>query len=126
MQGGMLQLDSVSGDLSGAAGEIRGKGRMAGPYCVASGTAGRLRFEGRPLHGRSSNEVSGFVSQENRPARDGSFAGERWLAMAGVEGEYRLKSGAVLLPSADLDHAREIADGFRDGLGREVEARDRP
>ena len=32
-----------------------------------------------------------------------------------------MKSGAVVLPSADLGHAREIAEGFRDSLGREVE-----
>ena len=41
--------------------------------------------------------------------------------MAGVEGEHPLKNGVVLLPSADLDHVREIAEGFRDGIGREVE-----
>ena len=41
--------------------------------------------------------------------------------MAGVEGEHPLKNGAVLLPSTDLGHAREIAEGFLDGLGRKVE-----
>ena len=121
MLGGMLQFDSVAGDLSGAAGEIRGRGWMAGPYFVASGASGRLRFEGRLLRGRSSNEIEGFSIGPGGTPRDGSFEGERWLALAGVEGEYRLKNGAVALPSADLGHVREVAEGFRDGFGREVE-----
>ena len=94
---------------------------MAGPYFAASGASGQLRFEGRLLYGRSSNEIEGFSTGSGRPSRNGSFDGERWLAMAGVEGEYRLRNGAIVLPSADLGHARETSEGFRDGLGREVE-----
>ena len=121
MLGGMLQLDSVSGDLTGGTGEIRGRGWMAGPYFVARGVSGQLRFEGRLLYGRSSNEISGFHSQANGRVRYGSFDAERWLALASVEGEYRLGNGAVVLPSAGFGHAREIAEGFRDSLDREVE-----
>lgn len=40
--------------------------------------------------------------------------------LAGVEGKYSLGGGAVVLPSAQLGHARDIAKGFRDGLGRDV------
>ena len=82
---------------------------------------GAARFEGGLLYGRRSNEISGFVSQADWPDRDGFFDGECRLALAGVEGERQLKNGAVLLPSVDLGHARETAEGFRDGLGREVE-----
>ena len=39
MLGGMLQLDSVAGDLSGGTGEVRGSGWMAGPYFVANGAS---------------------------------------------------------------------------------------
>ena len=44
MLGGMLQMDSVSGDLSGGVGEIRGSGWMAMPYLVARGALGRIDF----------------------------------------------------------------------------------
>lgn len=44
MLGGMIQLDSVSGNLLGGIGEIRGSGWMAKPYLVASGALGRNDF----------------------------------------------------------------------------------
>ena len=121
MLGGLLQFDTVAGDLGEGSGEIRGDGWMAGPYIAARGASGRLNFEGRLLYGRSSNEIEGFSTGVGRPARDGSFDGERWLAHARMEGEYRLGNGAIILPSADLGHVRQVAEGFRDSLGREVE-----
>ena len=121
MLGAMLQLDSVAGDMEGGTGEIRGTGWMAGPYVAARDASGLLNFEGWLFYGRSSNEIEGFSTGSGRPARDGSFEGERWLALARVEGEYRLRNGALLLPSADLGHMRQVAKGFRDSLGREVE-----
>ena len=45
MLGGMLQLDSVSGNLFGGIDEIRGSGWMAKPYLVVSGALGRIDFE---------------------------------------------------------------------------------
>ena len=44
MLGGMIQMDSVSGDLSGGVGEIGGSGWMAMSYLVASGALGRIDF----------------------------------------------------------------------------------
>ena len=38
----------------------------------------------------------------------------RWLAQARVEGTYRLKNGATLIPLADLSHARDEMEPLLD------------
>ena len=43
------------------------------------------------------------------------------MAQARVEGKYLLGNGAIILPSAELGHVRQITKGFRDSLGREVD-----
>lgn len=117
--GGMFQHDAVDADLADGAGNIEGKGWMAGPYFAANGASGQLRFEGRLLYGRSSNDID--FAGSGSGTRTGTFDGERWLAQARVEGERPLGNGAVMIPSAGLGHAREIVEGFRDGLGSDVE-----
>ena len=117
--GGMIQYDATDADLTDGAGNIEGNGWMVGPYFAANGASGQLRFEGRLLYGRSSNDID--FAGSGSGTRTGTFDGERWLAQARVEGERPLGNGAVMIPSAGLGHAREIVEGFRDGLGSEVE-----
>ena len=119
--GGMLQFDSSAAELGGGEGEIRGRGWMAGPYLVARHESLPLRFEGRLLYGRSSNEIE--LESGGASPRRGSFDAARLLAQARVEGEHRLGGGATLIPLIDLGHVREEAKGFRDGSGRSVEDR---
>ena len=116
--GGMLQFDSGAAELGGGEGEIRGRGWMAGPYLVAKHESLPLRFEGRLLYGRSSNEIE--LESGGASPRRGSFDAARLLAQARVEGEHRLGGGATLIPLIDLGHVREEAKGFRDGSGRAV------
>ena len=117
--GGMLQYDATDADLTAGSGSIEGKGWMAGPYFVANGASGQLRFEGRLLYGRSSNDID--FAGSGSGTRAGTFDGERWLAQARVVGERPLGNGVVMIPSAGLGHAREIGDGFRDSLGMDVD-----
>ena len=117
--GGMLQFDAFDMDLDGGNGEIDGRGWLAGPYFAARDQSGQLHFEGRLLHGRSSNDIAGSVPGVG--ARKGAFDTTRWLAQARMEGRLLLWNGAVMIPLADLGHAREAAESFRDGV-RDVES----
>ena len=113
--GGMLQFDRSGMKAKGAgmSGEIDGTGWMAGPYLVARDASHPLFFEGRLLYGRSANDIEDLVLDGGTP-QNASFDSERWLAQARVEGTYPLGRGATLIPLADLSHARDEVEQFRD------------
>lgn len=120
--GGMLQLDAFDTGLDGWNGEIDGRGWFAGPYFAARDESKRVHFEGRLLYGRSSNDIVGLAgSVPGTEARKVSFDAARWLAQARVEGKLLLWNGAFMIPLADLGHAREEAEIFRDSV-RKVES----
>ena len=121
--GGMLQIDrsEMKPGGQGVSGEIGGNGWMAGPYFVARDASHPLFFEGRLLYGRASNDIEDIVLGEGATARSASFDSARWLAQARVEGSYQLGiGGATLIPLADLSHALDEMEPFRDSDNEQV------
>ena len=57
--GGMLQFDRSGSEPDGVgeSGKINGNGWMVGPYFAWREASQPLHFEGRLLHGRSSNDI---------------------------------------------------------------------
>ncbi len=107
--GAMIQFDTASERSQQLAFEIKGTGWMAGPYAGVR-LSPHLFLDGRAMWGRSSNEVSPFLSYTDH------FDTTRWLLSARLTG--RWTNGAwTFSPSAEVIKFQETSTSYTDSLG---------
>ena len=104
-----VQYDSMSQSSESKLAEVSGQGWMAGPYATVR-LSDNLFLQGRAAWGRSSNEVSPFMTYTD------AFSTQRWLVSSTLTGRW----GAgpwTFQPSASLSYIEDVSESFADTFG---------
>ncbi|MFK7940732.1 MAG: autotransporter domain-containing protein [Roseovarius sp.] len=107
--GAMFQIDDMEDRSSTLNSSVNGTGWMVGPYMTAR-IGPNLYFDGRVAAGTSTNDISPFNTYTDE------FTTDRWMAMAGVTGEYQAGSWTIQ-PGASLSYFEEKQNSYIDGVG---------
>lgn len=106
--GALAQIDSMEQSSTAQSTKVDGVGWLVGPY-VAARLSDNLFFQSRAAWGRSTNDISPFMTYTDE------FDTERWLATGTLKG--RWKHGAWLIsPSASVGYVEERQDSYTDSL----------
>jgi outer membrane autotransporter protein len=107
--GALVQADSMQQRSVTQAFDVKGHGWMAGPYATLR-LSNNLFLQGRAAWGRSSNEVSPFLTYTD------SFETTRWLATASLIGRWHF-GGLQVRPSATISFIEDKSEAYVDSLG---------
>jgi outer membrane autotransporter protein len=109
MIGALMQFDFAD-EVSGPLGSnVEGNGWMAGPYMSARLTD-NLFFDARAAWGRSDNSISPFGTYTD------NTDGERWMARAGLTGEWRSDRWRFS-PTIGVAYFNEDIESYTDSNG---------
>jgi hypothetical protein len=117
--GALFQMDRTVEDVKNSDlwGQVRGSGWMAGPYAGAK-LSDHLYFDARAAWGQSTNDI--MLEDKTAGYRSGKFETDRWLASAGLTGNYQYGAFRVS-PTLGLAYGSESADAYRNSLGQTVD-----
>lgn len=107
--GVMTSLDTMSEKSAAVGYLVKGNGWMVGPYAGAR-LSEHLFLDSRIMWGRSSNEVSPFLTYTD------SFDSERWLVAARLTGRWH-RGPWSLTPSAEVIHFEDKSGAYVDSNG---------
>ena len=93
---------------------FRGEGWLVGPYLVARAAEQPLVFSASILAGETQNSLTREGLGTDR------FDTQRLLVTAGIEGQFVMESGLILIPSFDLAHVRDRQEAYLDAAANLV------
>jgi outer membrane autotransporter protein len=89
--------------------DIKGSGWMAGPYATVR-LSENIFLQGRLAAGRSTNEVSPFLTYPD------TFSTKRWLASSTLVGRWQVGNWQIR-PSASISYIEDVSEAYTDSLG---------
>ncbi len=89
--------------------DIKGSAWMAGPYATVR-LSENIFLQGRLAAGRSTNEVSPFLTYTD------TFSTKRWLATTALVGRWQVGNWQIQ-PSASLAYIEDVSEAYTDSLG---------
>ncbi len=105
----LAQYDTMHQRSTTQAFDIKGSGWMAGPYATVR-LSENIFLQGRLAAGRSTNEVSPFLTYTD------TFSTKRWLATTALVGRWQVGNWQIQ-PSATLSHIEDVSEAYTDTLG---------
>ncbi|WP_103258710.1 PKD domain-containing protein [Tabrizicola aquatica] len=93
---------------------FRGEGWLVGPYLVIRAAEQPLVFSASILAGETQNSLTRVGLGTDR------FDTRRLLLTAGVEGQFVMANGLILIPSFDLAHVRDRQEAYLDAAANLV------
>ena len=105
----MVQFDSLKLHSDSLGSQTSGNGWMAGPYAAVRLTE-NVFLRGRAAWGRSSNDVSPFLTYSD------TFTSRRWLLSASLTGSWRQDAWSFK-PLASIGYMEDTADSYTDTFG---------
>ena len=107
--GALVQFDSMRQKSVSQSYDIHGKGWMAGPYATIR-LSENLFLQGRAAWGRSTNEISPFLTYTDQ------FSSNRWLASTTLVGRWQFGDWQFR-PSATVSYIEDVSEAYTDSLG---------
>lgn len=107
--GTMVQVDTMRQHSDKDQSEIKGTGYLIGPYATIR-LSDELFLQGRAEWGRSSNDVSPFLTYTD------SFDSERWLLSSTLAGSWAYR-GWTFDPSASVAYMEDRSESYEDTSG---------
>ncbi len=107
--GTVVQFDSMRQRSALQSSDVRGEGWMLGPYATIRLTE-HMFWQARAAWGRSSNEVSPFLTYTDK------FETDRWLVSSTLTGRWSFGPW-VLKPSASVAYMEDVARSYTDTFG---------
>jgi Bacterial Ig-like domain (group 3)/Autotransporter beta-domain len=108
----LAQYDTMHQSSNTQAFDIKGSGWMAGPYATVR-LSETLFLQGRLAGGRSTNEVSPFLTYTD------NFSTKRWLASTALVGRWSFGNWQ-LQPSVALAYMQDVSEAYVDRLGTSI------